>query len=98
MTADLTVRRATATDAGRIHALMRALAEHEGLAPYLAATPDSLAQALSAQPPRAAFLLAEIAGRAAGFVSWTRSTASGEVGTTSTSTTCSWLKRRAALA
>lgn len=72
MTADLTVRRATATDAGRIHALMRALAEHEGLTPYLAATPDSLAQALSTQPPRAAFLLAEIAGWAAGFVSWTR--------------------------
>lgn len=72
MTADLTVRRATATDAGRIHVLMRALAEHEGLTPYLAATPDSLAQALSAGPPRAAFLLAEIAGRAVGFVSWTR--------------------------
>lgn len=72
MTADLTVRRATATDAGRIHALMRALAEHEGLTPYLAATPHSLAQALSAAPPRAAFLLAEIAGRAVGFVSWTR--------------------------
>ena len=50
MTADLTVRRATATDAGRIHALMRALAEHEGLAPYLAATPDSLTEALAVQP------------------------------------------------
>lgn len=51
---------------------MRALAEHEELTPYLAATPNSLAQALSAQPPRAAFVLAEIAGRAVGFVSWTR--------------------------
>lgn len=72
MTSELTVRRATADDAARVHALMQALAEHEGDAAYLAATPDSLAQALSAQPPRAAFLLAEIEGRAVGFVSWTR--------------------------
>ncbi|RSB42808.1 MULTISPECIES: GNAT family N-acetyltransferase [Brevundimonas] len=70
--AELTVRRAAAADAARIHALMRALAEHEGLTSYLAATPYTLEQALSAQPPRAAFLLAEVDGRATGFVSWTR--------------------------
>lgn len=72
MTPELTVRRATAADAACVHALMHALAEHEGEAAYLAATPGSLAQALSAQPPLAAFLLAEIEGRAVGFVSWTR--------------------------
>ncbi|AYG94848.1 N-acetyltransferase [Brevundimonas naejangsanensis] len=72
MTPELTVRRATAADAEDLHALMRALAEHEGEAAYLAATPASLAQALAAQPPRAAFLLAELDGRAAGYVSWTR--------------------------
>ncbi|MND69851.1 aminoalkylphosphonic acid N-acetyltransferase [compost metagenome] len=72
MTPELTVRRATAADAGEVHALMRGLAEHEGEIVYLAATPDSLAAALSAQPPRAAFLLAEREGRAVGFVSWTQ--------------------------
>lgn len=72
MTSDIAVRRATAADAEQVHALMQALAGHEGLAAYLAATPDSLAQALSAAPPRAAFLLAEMGGRAVGFVSWTR--------------------------
>ncbi|HEY1073285.1 GNAT family N-acetyltransferase [Brevundimonas sp.] len=66
------VRRATVDDVEQVHALMRALAEHEGLAAYLAATPDSLRRALSAAPPRAVFLLAEIDGRAVGFVSWTR--------------------------
>ena len=69
---NLEVRRATVQDAARLHGLMLALAEHEGLTAYLAATPDSLAQAMAAQPPRAAFLLAQIEGRAVGFVSWTR--------------------------
>lgn len=72
MISELTVRRATAADAETLHALMRALAEHEGEAAYLAATPDSLAAALAARPPLAAFLLAQIDGRAVGFVSWTR--------------------------
>ena len=70
--AGLAIRRATAADAQGLHALMQALAAHEGLTPYLAATPDGLMDALAAQPPRAAFLLAEIDGRAVGFVSWTR--------------------------
>ncbi|MGH7019973.1 MAG: GNAT family N-acetyltransferase [Brevundimonas sp.] len=72
MTSDLLVRRATPADAERVYGLMQALAEHEGYAAYLAATPDSLAQVLSAQPPRAAILLAEREGRAVGFVSWTQ--------------------------
>ena len=70
--AALAIRRATTADAQGIHALMQALAAHEGLTPYLAATPDSLMDALADQPPRAAFLLAEIDDRAVGFVSWTR--------------------------
>lgn len=70
--AGLAIRRATAADAQGIHSLMQALAAHEGLTPYLAATPDGLMDALAAQPPRAAFLLAEIDDRAVGFVSWTR--------------------------
>lgn len=72
MTSGLVVRRARTGDAGQVHGLMQALAEHEGYSAYLAATPDSLAEAISAQPPRAVFLLAEIDGRAVGFVSWTR--------------------------
>lgn len=66
------VRPASAEDADILHRLMLGLAEHEGLAPYVAVTPAGLAQALSARPPRAAFLLAELAGRPVGYVSWTR--------------------------
>ncbi|MET4682157.1 GNAT family N-acetyltransferase [Brevundimonas faecalis] len=72
MTIDVAVRRAVAKDAEQLHALMGALAEHEGYAAYLAATPESLAHAMSAKPPLAFFLLAEAGGRAIGFVSWTR--------------------------
>ena len=68
----LEVRRATAEDAAPLYGLMQALADHEDLAAYLAATPQSLAQAVSAHPPRAAFLLARVDGRPVGFVSWTR--------------------------
>lgn len=66
------VRPASAADAEVLHRLMLGLAEHEGLAAFVAATPVSLAQALSATPPRAAFLLAELDGRPVGYVSWTR--------------------------
>lgn len=66
------IRSATAADADTLHRLMLGLAEHEGLVPYVAATPAGLAQAISATPPRAAFLLAELGGRPVGYVSWTR--------------------------
>lgn len=68
----VSIRCAGPTDAGRIHALMLGLAEHQGETLYLAATPASLASALGGDAPRAWCLLAELDARDVGYLSWTR--------------------------
>jgi len=66
------VRLASTGDVPVVHRLVLDLAEHEGEATHVAATPDSLAAAIAAEPPRACFLLAETDGHVVGYLSWTR--------------------------
>ncbi|MDP3802161.1 GNAT family N-acetyltransferase [Brevundimonas sp.] len=70
--ASVTIRSADPADAAIVHALMAGLAEHQGEAPHLAASPASLEVALGGDPPRAWCLLAWLDGRAVGYLSWTR--------------------------
>lgn len=68
----VTLRAAGPEDAGSLHALMRALAGHQGEADYLAATPASLAEALASTPASMGCLLAQQDGRDIGYLTWVR--------------------------
>ena len=68
----VTLRAAGSADAASLHRLMLALAEHEGEAAYMAATPASLAEALTAEPPIVGCLLAAREGRDVGYLTWVR--------------------------
>lgn len=68
----VTLRAAGSADAASLHRLMLALAEHEGEAAYMSATPASLAEALTAEPPIVGCLLAAREGRDVGYLTWVR--------------------------
>lgn len=68
----VTLRAAGPADATSLYRLMCALAEHQGEAAYLAATPASLAEALAADPATVGCLLAERDGRDVGYLTWVR--------------------------
>ena len=68
----VTLRAAGPADAASLYRLMCGLADNQGEAAYLAATPASLAAALAADPPAFGCLLAERDGRAVGYLTWVR--------------------------
>ncbi len=68
----VTLRAAGPADAASLYRLMCGLAENQGEAAYLAATPASLAEALAAEPPAFGCLLAERDGRDVGYLTWVR--------------------------
>ena len=68
----VTLRAAGPADAASLYRLMCGLADNQGEAAYLAATPASLAAALAADPPAFGCLLAERDGRDVGYLTWVR--------------------------
>ena len=68
----VTLRAAGPADAASLYRLMCGLAENQGEAAWLAATPASLAEALAADPPAFGCLLAERDGRDVGYLTWVR--------------------------
>ena len=68
----VTLRAAGPGDADSLYALMQALAEHQGEAVHLVATPASLAGALAADSGVVGGLLAEQDGRDIGYLTWVR--------------------------
>ena len=68
----VTLRAAGLADAESLYRLIRALAEHQGEAAYLAATPASLAEALTGEPPTVGCLLAARDGQDIGYLTWVR--------------------------
>ncbi|MEV0391292.1 GNAT family N-acetyltransferase [Nonomuraea sp. NPDC050643] len=64
----ISIRPATAGDAGTVHRLMRELAGHQGQEAGLSVTVDRLREFLGR--PEVTYLLAERDGRALGYVSW----------------------------
>lgn len=67
----VTIRRATADDAGLILALITALAEHHGQAEYVLTDERTLVDAGFGEEPKYGVLLAEVDGAIAGFLSYT---------------------------
>ena len=68
----VTLRAAGPADAASLYRLMCGLAENQGEAAYLAATPASLAKALATEPPAFGCFLAGRAGQDVGYLTWVR--------------------------
>jgi len=68
----VTLRTAGPADAASLYRLMCGLADNQGEAAYLAATPAGLGDALAAEPPAFGCLLAERDGRDVGYLTWVR--------------------------
>ena len=65
------VREAGVGDMDTLHALIRALASHEGQRAFVRCTPDDLRRDIAGPDPRFGALLAEVDARVAGFLTWT---------------------------